>query len=87
MYGQRMEATEKLCRPGALQSIWWKKDDQDRQHENWHQGEKPEARPERHLAKRCLHEIVEFIGRRSLRYRGHWVTPKPLPRPVQVSRS
>ena len=44
---KRMEATEKLRRLSALQPIGWKKDDQDRQHKNWHQGEKPKARPER----------------------------------------
>ena len=71
MYGQRMEATEKLRRPCALQPVWRKKDDQHRQYENWHQGEEPKARPERHLAKPCLHEMFEFMGRRSLRYRGH----------------
>jgi hypothetical protein len=71
MYGQHMETTEKLRWLCALQPVWWKKNDQGRQYENWHEDEKPKARPQRHLAKRCLHEIFEFIGCRSLRYRGH----------------
>ncbi len=68
MYGQRMETTEELRALCALEPIWWKKDDQYRQQENWRQGEKPEARSERRLAKPGLHESFEFISRRSLRY-------------------
>ena len=71
MYRQRMETAKKLRQLRAFQPIWWKKDDQDRKYENWHQDEKPKARPQRHLAQRCLDEIFEFISCRSLRYRGH----------------
>ena len=57
MYGQKMEATDKLRPVSALKSVWRKRDEQGGQEQNWRKSEKPKANPNGNLASQKCHAV------------------------------